>query len=265
MNILKRELNSNLKSLMIWSGSMIFLIYAGMLKYSGFAKAGTSVNELFNQFPPAVRSMFGLGELDITSILGFYAVFYLYFMVLAGVHAIMLGTVIISKEERDKTADFLFVKPVRRSKIVSSKLLATLLNIIVFNLVTLLASIIFVNMYNTGQPITDKILELMLSLFIIQLIFAAIGAGIGAVINDVKRAASISTAILLSTFIISVAIDLYKKIDFLIYLTPFKYFPAADIIKTSTYSPSFLLLSFILIISFIAITYLFMEKRDINI
>lgn len=264
MNIVIRELQANGKSLLIWCGSMIFLIYAGMLKYSGFASAGQSVNELFNQFPPAVKAVFGLGDLDITSMAGFYAVFYLYFMVLAGVHAVMLGAVIISKEERDKTADFLFAKPVLRSKIITSKLLAALVNIVVLNLVTLFASVIFVDMFNTGKPITDIILRLMFPLFILQLIFAALGAGIAAATRNVKKATSLSTTLLLTTFMISVAIDLYNKIDFLKYLTPFKYFPAAKVIQTGNYATSFLILSLLLVSISIAITYYFMKKRDLQ-
>ncbi len=244
---------------------MVFLIYAGMLKYSGFAGAGESVNELFNQFPSAVKSILGLGDLDISSILGFYAIFYLYFMVLAGLHAVMLGAEIISKEEHDKTADFLFVKPVLRSKIVSCKLTAALINIIVLNLTTLIASLIFVDIFNTGKSINDIIVQLILALFIIQLIFLAMGASIAAVSKNIKKATSLAAGILMITFIISVAIDLYQKIDFLIYVTPFKYFPAADIIMTRSYKTSTLIVSFILVSFFTFITYLFMKKRDIQI
>lgn len=265
MNILKTELRANLKSLFIWSGSMVFLIYAGMLKYSGFSRAGAGVNELFEQFPPAMRSIFGLSGLDISSIAGFYAVFYLYFMLLAGVHAVMLGAVIISKEERDKTADFLFSKPVTRSQIITSKFFALLINIVIFNLVTLLASILFVEMFNAGESITDKILQLMLSLFMIQLIFASLGAAIAAVSSNIKQATSLSAAILLTAFFLSVAIDLYSRIEFLKYFTPFKYFPAADLIQTGHYSPSFILLSLLFITLFTGVTYRWMASRDIQV
>ena len=40
MNIVKRELKAHLKSLLIWCGSMVFLIYAGMIKYSAFSETG---------------------------------------------------------------------------------------------------------------------------------------------------------------------------------------------------------------------------------
>lgn len=265
MNILLRELKANLKSLLIWSGAMVFLIYGGMIKYSGIAKAGEQANQLFNQFPPAVKSVLGLGELDITTPAGFYVLFYIYFLVLAGVHAVMLGALIISKEERDKTADFLFVKPVPRQRIVSGKLLAVLLNLLLLNLVILITSIGFVNIYNTGESINDKIALLMVFLFMVQVLFAALGALVAAASRSSKRAVSISALILLSTFFLSVAIDLYHKIDFLKYLTPFKYFPAADIMIKSSYSASMVILSLLLTAIFTVLTYLLVERRDFHI
>ncbi|MEQ8175060.1 MAG: ABC transporter permease subunit [Syntrophomonadaceae bacterium] len=265
MNVVIRELKANLKSLLIWSGSMVFLIYGGMIKYSGIAGAGQEARKLFDQFPPAFKQVLGLGELDITTAAGFYALFYIYFLVLAGVHAVMLGAVIISKEERDKTADFIFVKPVHRRQIVTAKLAAVLINLLVLNLTTLLASVVFVNMYNQGASISSKIALLMVFLFIIQLLFATLGALAAAASKTSKRAVSISTLILMSTFLLSAVIDLYPKIDYLKYLTPFKYFPAVDIIMKSSFSPSMIALSLLLTGTFTFLTYRRMEQRDLHV
>lgn len=60
MNILKRELRANLKSLMIWSASMAALIYMGMIKYSAFEKTGAAVNDFFEQLPPAMMKVMGI-------------------------------------------------------------------------------------------------------------------------------------------------------------------------------------------------------------
>lgn len=265
MNIVIRELKANLKSLLIWSGSMVFLIYGGMIKYSGIAQAGQEARRLFDQFPPAFKQVLGLGGLDITTAAGFYALFYIYFLVLAGVHAVMMGAVTISKEERDKTADFIFVKPVPRQRIVTGKLAAVLVNLIVLNLVTLLASVVFVNKYNQGASISAKIVLLMVFLFIVQLLFAALGALVAAATRTSKRAVSISTMILLSTFLLSAAIDLYRKLEFLQYLTPFKYFPAAEIMIKGSYRPSLIALSLLLTGILILLTYRLMEQKDIHV
>jgi ABC-2 type transport system permease protein len=265
MNIIKRELRSNLKALIIWSISMISLIYVGMIKYSAYQHTGESANKILKQFPSAVKSIFGINSLDITKMNGYYAVFYLYFMLLASIHAVMLGSIIISKEERDKTADFLFAKPVSRFKVVTSKFIAILVNLIIFNIVTLVSSIVFVNKYNQDKNITDKIIILMSSLFILQLIFATLGTFIASISKNIKKSTSISTVILLATYFLSIAIDMYDKIDFLKYLSPFKYFPAKLVMQNKTFEPVYFLISFLSIFVFITGTYYFTQKRDLHV
>ncbi|MEN6325233.1 MAG: ABC transporter permease subunit [Syntrophomonas sp.] len=264
MNIVLRELRSNLKSLVIWCLAMVALIAVGMVKYAGIEAVGSSANQLLNQLPPVMKSLLGMNYLDLTSISGFYGIFFLYFALLGGVHAVMLGAVIISKEERDKTADFLFVKPVPRSKIITAKLVAVIINLAVFNLVTYLASVFFVAKYNRGESINDQIAYLMISLFILQLIFAAIGLGISGIAKNAKKASSLSTTIFLVSFFLSAAIDLYDKIDFLKYFTPFKYFPVIEVMKGS-FNSFFLFLSAIIIIGCTALAYVTFQKRDIFI
>lgn len=265
MNIVLRELRANLKSLIIWSVCMVFLIFVGMAKYSGIEAAGQSANELFSQLPATVKSIFGINGLDLTSISGFYGVFYLYFILLAGIHAVMLGATIISKEERDKTADFLFVKPVTRSKVITAKLIAVLINLIIFNIVTLCTSIIAVAQFNKGASINGQIINLMIALFILQVIFASLGAGISVITRNTKKAVSLATTVFLITFILSVIIDIYNKVDFLKYFTPFKYFKTVQVMREGYFDPFFLCLSAVIIIACTAVAYIKFEKRNIHI
>ncbi len=264
MNIVLRELRANRKSLIIWCISMVALIGVSMVKYSGIEAIGQSANDLVNQLPAAMKSILGMNFLDLTSIAGYYGVFFLYFLLLGGTHAVMLGAIIISKEERDKTADFLFVKPIQRSRVITAKLIAILINLAIFNLVTLLASVFFVAQYNKGESINSQIIYLMIALFILQVIFAAIGAGISGLAKNTKKATSFATTLFLITFLLSTAIDLYSRISFLKYFTPFKYFPIADVMKGS-FDPLFLCLAVVIIIGSTAVTYITFQKRDIFI
>lgn len=263
MNIVLRELRANLKSLIIWCASMAALIAVGMVKYGGIAGAGPSAYQLVEQLPEAMKSIMELNLLDITTVAGYYGVFFLYLMLLAGIHAVMLGATIISKEERDKTADFLFVKPVGRSQIITAKLIAALINLAVFNLVTMAASIFFVARYNTGPSINIKIAYLMVALLILQVIFAALGAGFSGLARNSRKAASFSTTLFLVMFFLSMAIELYPKIDFLQYFTPFRYFPIAAVMQ-GTFAPLFLIISVFISLIFIAITYQTFQKRDLH-
>ncbi|MBI9011115.1 MAG: ABC transporter permease subunit [Clostridiales bacterium] len=264
MNIVLRELKSTRRSLIIWCSSIIFLIYVGMVKYDGFSKAGESANEMLASLPTAMKAIFGIGDLDLALASGYYIVFLMYFVLLCGVHAIMQGSVVLSKEERDKTADFLLVKPVKRTQVLTSKIIASLINMVILNAITWITSILIVDVYNDGPPINDLISKLMIGLFITQLVFFSIGLLIGVLVRTTKKATNISTGFLLSTFILSATIDIYDKLDFLKYLTPFKYFDGKKIYLEG-FSVFFIALSFIIVVLSVGSTYVLYKKKDLHV
>lgn len=264
MNIIMRELKSIRKSMIVWSVGMIFLIYVGMVKYAGFKDAGESVEDLMASLPEAMKAVFGVGSLDLSSISGYYIVFFLYFALLCGVHAIMQGAVVLSKEERDKTADFLMVKPIKRHQVVTSKIIASVSSIILLNVVTWLGSIFFVNIHNDGDSINGLIMKLMIALFVVQMVFFSLGLLVGALAPSTKKATGISTGILLGSFILSVAIDMYSKLDFLQYITPFKFFDGKDIFRNGI-DLFFVIYSIVIIGLAIGATYKIYQQKDLHV
>jgi len=149
-----------------------------MAKYATFSASGQSINDLMASIPTTIKAILGFGNFDLTKASGFYGLLYLYLIIMATIHAAMLGANIISKEERDRTAEFLMVKPVSRSRIITAKLLAALVNVVVLNLVTLVFSLSILGQYSNGEPITGEILLLMLGMFILQIMFLSIGTAI---------------------------------------------------------------------------------------
>lgn len=77
-----------------------------------------------------------------------------------------------------------------------------------------------------------------------------------------KTAASQATAILLFTYVLSVAIDLNEHIEALKYLTPFKYFEAKNIMYGGGLDVVFVLISFVWIAVLSYLTYTFYKRRD---
>jgi len=265
MNIFLRELRANRKSLIIWSIAILFMVLSGMSKYSAYSGSGQSMNELLSQIPKSLRAVMGMGNFDLTKVSGFYGMFYLYMLLMATIHAALLGAGIISKEERDKTTEFLMVKPVSRGKIITEKLLAALFNVIVFNIVTLVLSIAIVGKYTSEESIKGEIVILMVGMFILQLVFLSIGTAIAAASRRPKTAASLATVVLLVSFILSSAISMNSKLEGLKYITPFKYFEAEKLLNGGGFEPVFVILSFIIIAVMVCVTYVFYKKRDLNV
>lgn len=265
MPIFFHELRAHRKSLIFWSLGMLFMVAAGMGKFQGYANSGQSVNELFSDMPPGIQSLFGLSTFDLTTASGFYGVLFLYLIVLATIHAALLGANIIAKEEQDRTTEFLLVKPISRYEVISAKLLAGLVNITILNVVTLFSSLLIVGAYNEGTAVTVDILKLMLGLFMVQLIYLSLGAAIAALSKKAKSTGSAAAGIVLATFLLGILIDLNDTLTNLKYFTPYKYFEAKNIMYGGSFEPVFVILSALLIIMLLGTTYSFYQKKDLNI
>lgn len=265
MNIFLREMSAYRKSVIIWCIGVIFLIGSGMAKFEGMASSGQSMNDIMTAMPKSLQAIMGTGTLDVSKVSGYYGVLYIYLLLMATIHAAMLGATIIAKEERDKTAEFLFVKPVSRSKIISYKLIVASVNIVIFNIVAAVSSIYLVGKYSDGQSMTGDIINAMLGMLLLQVLFLLIGSTIAAVCKRPRIAVSLSTGIILVTYIASIAIDLNEKLAFMRFFTPFKYFEAKFVMNGEGLDIFFVLLSLSMIVILLMITFLFYRKRDLNV
>lgn len=184
-------------------------------------------------------------------------------VIIVASHAALLGADIISKEEKEKTSEFLFVKPISRAKIITSKLCASLVLILILNMVTFVSSIAFCKQY---ENINKEITTLMIGMFFIQLMFLSIGMLISAIMKNSKsaKATNVSTAVLLTLYVTAKFIDMTDKVNFLKYINPFKYFDAQDLIyKGIDYV--FVILAIIIILVSISLTYILYNKKDLNV
>jgi ABC-2 type transport system permease protein len=265
MNIFFRELKAYRKGLFFWSIGMIFLIASGMAKFAAFQSSGQSFNTVMEQLPKSFQTIFGLTGFDLSKVSGQYGVLFFYIALMATVHAVLLGTDIVSKEERDRTSEFLFVKPISRTAIMTAKLAAGLTSLIIFNLVTLVSSIYIVDYFNKGGSVTNDILVLMSGLLFLQLIFFSIGTAIAAVSKKPKATPSIATAVLLATFILSFFVNLDTNLNNLKYLTPFKYFDAKTLIANGKLDPVYVAISLAIVIATIITTYATYAARDLSV
>ena len=135
MNIFLRELKANLKSLLIWGGIMFLFISLGMEEFSAY-EGNPEMLAILDSMPPALLSAFNFNAFNLTTVTGFFGVMFTYFALLSTIFAIMLGSDIISKEERDKTVEFALTLPIPRRKLVTSKILAAFVNCIAFLLIS---------------------------------------------------------------------------------------------------------------------------------
>ena len=265
MNIFRREMKALRWGLVFWALGIIFMVGAGMAKYAAYESAGQSVEDVMAAVPKTVQVIFGFSGFDLTTASGFYGVLFLYIGVMAAVHASLLGSNLISKEERDRTSEFLFAKPIPRSTAVTGKLLAGLVNVIILNAVTTVSSLYLVGYFNNGESVSGDIMLMMVGLFLMQLIFFSIGAVVAGIVRKPKSAPSIATSIMFLTFLISYLVNLNEHVDILKYLSPFKYFDAAVLMADGRLDPGYVALSLAIVVLAVAGTYRFYSARDLRV
>lgn len=265
MNIFLRELKAHRTGLIWWCVGMISLVASGMAKYGAYKAAGQSITMILSTIPKTVQVVFGMSGFDLTKASGFYGVLFLYIAVMAAVHATLLGAHVISEEERDRTSEFLYSKPVSRPRALTAKLLAGLVNVVVLNVVTFLSSLYFVDYFGKGENVTNDIVLLTVGLLFLQLIFFSLGALVAGTMHKPKSAPSIATSIMFLTFLLSYVVNLNENLDALKYLSPFKYFDAAVMMADGRLDPVFIGLSLVLVVVAVFGTYRFYSGRDLTV
>ena len=264
MNIIFRELKANLKSLLIWCGVMILLILIAVAKFSAFA-GDPSMLAMLDAMPKAMIDAMSLRAFNLTTVTGFYGLMFLYFGLMGGMAAAMWGSDSISKEERDKTVEFSLVLPVSRSRVITAKALAALVNCILFVLVTWGISLAAVQRYTPDQAFYNFLGLEMAAMFVFELIFLAIGLLLGCAMKQYKLSGSIAVGILLVTYILSIFSGMQEKLDFLKYFSPFKYFDAGELLRSGRMDTTYLLLSAVIIVVSVVAAYWIYNKRDLYI
>lgn len=265
MNVYLRELKVHRLGLLFWSLGMLALVGAGMAKFAGYEEAGESVEAILATLPRAVLVVFGMTGFDLSTASGFYGVLFLYVAVLGAVHAVLLGSTLVSKEERDRTSEFLFAKPITRGRALTGKLLAGLTNVVILNLVTTVSSIYFVGFFGDGRASSTQIEVLMVGLLFLQLIFLALGALVAGVARRPKTASSRATSVMFLTFLVYYLVNLNEDLSFLRFVTPFKYFDAATLMADGALDPVFVALSVGIIALAVLGTYRFFAARDLTV
>ena len=264
MNIFFRELKANLKSLLIWSVVMILLIVVGLAKFSAYYNNPSSL-EILKTFPKALLDAWGLLAFNLTTLTGLYGIMFIYFALMGGIAAAMWGSDMISKEERDKTVEFSLVLPVSRSRVITAKALAAVVDCFIFVLVTWGVSAVAVRQYNPDQAFFNYLALEMEAMFALELVFLAIGLLLGCAMKQYKVSGSVAVSIILVAYFLSIMAGIQTNLDFLKYFTPFMYFDAAQLLKTGHMDVPFLLLSAAIIVVCMVAAYWTYNQRDLYI
>ena len=181
------EVRTRLRSVVIWSLSVAAIIFIFFSIFPGFASQAAVIDQMMARFPPALLEAFGMNRTSLASVLGFYSFIFVFVQLCLAIQAGNYGFGLVSVEENELTADFLLTRPVSRSQVLTSKLLAALTSLTMTNAVVWVFTFVSISMFHDSFSYeTGSIYLLLASIVIFQLFFLSVGLVISLLVKRVR-------------------------------------------------------------------------------
>lgn len=265
MNVFFQELRLRRKSQIGWIVAIVIFMLLSVIKFDTLAQDASMSEALLKQFPATVQAIFGMTGLTLTTLSGYFGVLFIYILVILSIHAGMLGAGVLADEERDRTTEFLLVKPRSRVTIIIQKLLAGVVYVsVLWGVVVVTTLVSIVSLSNTGDFIRD-FWHFMIALALTQVAVFFLGSFAAAITKNPKLPARFVAAVVFVSYLLFALVKLSPNLDGLKYASLFYYFDAVSIINDGTIQ----LLSVVVfcVIALIALvgTFVFYRRRDVNV
>lgn len=259
MNIFLKELSINKKSLFLWSLVLILFNVITMYFYPVIA-SNPSKNTL------GITKIFILDEIDLSDIFQYFrSQGYIYITLFGSIYITMLSAGMLSKEETNKSIDFLLARPVSRKGIVTAKIFAIFTYTLIFNLLFSLSNFIIFE-YVKKSPFNLNIFIFMsIGPFLLHLTFASIGLMFSIFVNKEKAIFSLSIGIVMGSFFLKVLSAMVKQLSILRYFSPFKYVDPYDILRDGTISLRYFSIMLTIIVICVYITYILYDRKNLSV
>ena len=261
MTLVKHELRQGKTSFLIWTASVGFLLAICIFLFPEMKEQMDGVNDIFASMGSFTEA-FGMDRLHFGTLIGFYAVECGNILGLGGAFYASLSAVgILSKEEKDKTAEFLLTHPVSRKRVLTEKLIAVLIQITAMNII--IYALAVGSIAAVGEAIPWREISLLhLAYYLLQLELAGICFGISAFLRKGSVGVGLGMAVMM--YFLNLIANIADAAEFLKYITPFGYCEAADIVSNASLDSTLVMIGAVMGICGIMIAYLKYTKKDIH-
>ena len=261
MTLLKHELKQGFKTLAIWTASIGFLIAICLFLFPEMKGEMDGVSDMFASMG-SFTAAFGMDRLNFGTLIGFYAVECGNILGLGGAFfASLIAVSALAKEEKERTAEFLLSHPVSRVSVISSKLAALVVQIIVMNVVIFALSAACIAIIGE-EPAWKEICLLHLAYFLLQLELAGICFGLSAFLR--RGSLGIGLGIAAMMYFLNIIANISEKAEFLKFITPFGYAEGADIVSNASLDGKLILIGMAFALVGVAAAYFWYSRKDIH-
>lgn len=261
MTIVKHELKQGKISFIIWTVAVGLLMSVCVFLYPEIKKEMEGVGNMFASMG-SFSAAFGMDRLNFGTLTGFYSIESGNVLGLGGAfYASLCAVGILSKEEKERTAEFLLVHPISRRRIITEKLIAVFIQITALNLIVYAVSVGSVLAIGEAVP-WKEINFIHFAYYILQLELAGICFGISAFMRKGNIGTGLGVAVVM--YFLNLISNMAQKAEFLKYITPFGYCDGADIVTNGSLNFVMVAVGAVIGIGGITVAYIKYTKKDIH-
>lgn len=266
MSLILRDLKNNIKPLIYWTLGVGILVAILVLAYPAAVEKIDNLGDVINSMPKEIISAFGLDNYDWKQVLNYLSYEFQYIFLATAIFAATLGASIFSKEESNKTIELIYSKPVTRNDIFASKLFSSISILAIFNVILFAITSIFLVILVKDQTIyIDKVFSIYIAMFLVQLIFMAIGMFIAIIMKKSKGAPALASGLVVFTYMIGIFSKITEGLNNFVYISPLHYFLPDQIVRTGEFSAKYLIISACIVVVSLLVSWKVYQKKDFNI
>lgn len=263
MNIYKFELTTYWKSFILWSLGIVTVQVIMMMFFPSMARDAQMMDLIIENYPEELLKVIGLGEhVSLATVLGYYTFVFVFVQLLLGVQSAFYGFHFLSVEEREQTADFLFSKPVTRSRILAGKYLAAFTILILTSLVVAAGSFFSIEFFRDGSEYEMRpLVILLLTVPLFQLFFFSIGMVVTVATKRIRSVISYALGLGFGLYVLNAFRSIVGG-ELLGVFTPYYHFEPSYILMEGSIPLERVLISIGVILSSHLITYFAYLNRN---
>lgn len=258
------ELKSHRKSFFFWSLAILVFLLLIMMEFSAY-RDNPELLQLLEVIPQELLVAFNLSNVNLTTVSGFSAITLEYIHVTLAIYAILLGVIIVAKEARFKTADFLYVMPRSRTHILRVKYMAGLSLVGLMILITGLQFALIASQYQPESSYWSYLLRSFLNMSVLLWTFYSLGFSLACVIKGTKLANTIASLSVFTLYLLSIMINLVESLDWLKPVSLFSYVKFSELITHNVMSVQSFVLCAVIITSSILLSFITFPKKDLGL
>ena len=262
--MIKREIKVNFKNFAIWLSILVIMFLVVYLIYPYIITDETmkSMDELMSVFPEEVLKAFNMDMTSIETAFGWFKTEgFMFVLIIIGFYSSYLGGNILLKEESDKTIEYLESLPIKRSPIVTNKIIVCIIYIMLIILV--LGIFNYIGLSLSGDFNHKQFFLLSITPIIIGLPLFAINIFISTFLHKTKKIVGISLGMVFIFYLFSVLSELSTKVSFIKYFSIYTLADTRNILNNNNFNPIMIIISIIITIIFITGTYIKYNKKEL--